>query len=119
MHHTVSHTDDLAPWDIRMASPEIVRDAGRGFTDNLHKMDERELHDLVSVEAISSLRRLLFQLFCCLAHITHPLPVAPHSVTASARMRACIRFFSRFGVATWVNTPMSCSTSRAKPVMSK
>jgi hypothetical protein len=47
MHHTVSHADDLSPWGIRMALPEVVRDTGLGFTDDPHKMDERELHDLI------------------------------------------------------------------------
>ena len=70
-----------------MALPEVVRDTGLGFTDDPHKLDERELHDLILVEAVSCSSQLL----CRFEHVSHSLRVAPYSGTASAMVRVCIR----------------------------
>ncbi len=82
-----------------MALSEVVRDTGLGFTDDPHKMDERELHDLILVEAVSCSSS-----FSAASSMSATRCVSPlNSGTASAMVRVWIRIFSPFGVATWVN----------------
>lgn len=61
-----------------MALSEVVRDTGLGFTDDPHKMDERELHDLILVEAVSCSSSFSAASSMSATRCVSPLTAAPH-----------------------------------------
>src|SRR5215217_9751667 len=119
VNHAVPHADDLTPWYFRMSVSHLIGQSCRSFSDDLDQMHKGKLDVLVCFERRTSIGYLCGNLVGGVENVGQPFGVAPHSATASARIRSCMRFFRPRSVATWVKTPNRSSTSSANAAMSK